>query len=233
MASARARGMVAAVVLPNRSMLITILSGDKPNRSAALRMIRRFAWCETNRSTSSAPIPFCRRTRRQISSCLSHRKLEDRRAVLMNEVLSLVDRLVAGWMQAATSRHTQRGPTAPVDFVSKIDNPEPFVGSWRHDRSAGPIAEQDAGSTILVVDDRGHHVGSDHQGVLMRPGRHHLRGRGQGIGEPRAGRTQIESPGVRCPDLGLNEAGGAGEEHVGSRRRHDDEPDVVGGQPSL
>src|SRR5262245_57646351 len=51
-ASFNASGIVAAVVLPKRSMLIITLSESSSRFSAAARMIRRFAWCDTNRSRS-------------------------------------------------------------------------------------------------------------------------------------------------------------------------------------
>ena len=53
-ASLNASGIVAAVVLPNRSMLMTTYSSGTPSFSAADRMMRRFAWCETSRSIFSA-----------------------------------------------------------------------------------------------------------------------------------------------------------------------------------
>ena len=45
--------MVAAVVLPNRSRLMTTFDSQMPRRSAAAVMMRRFAWCETNSLMSS------------------------------------------------------------------------------------------------------------------------------------------------------------------------------------
>src|SRR5262249_41284714 len=67
-ASFNARGIVAAVVLPKRSMLITTCSESRSRLSAAARMIRRFAWCDTNRSRSDGLRPFRSSTRRAISS---------------------------------------------------------------------------------------------------------------------------------------------------------------------
>ena len=43
-ASLNASGIVAAVVLPKRSMLMTTFSSGTPSFAAADRMIRRFAW---------------------------------------------------------------------------------------------------------------------------------------------------------------------------------------------
>src|SRR5262245_59489292 len=69
-ASFSARGMVAAVVFPKFSMLIITLLESMPSFSVADWMMRRFAWCETNRSISAGVRPLRSRTRRAISSVL-------------------------------------------------------------------------------------------------------------------------------------------------------------------
>src|SRR5215472_14378711 len=56
-ASRRASGMVAVDVFPKRSMLIMTRSFGRPTRCAAASMMRRFAWCGTQRSMSSIVRP--------------------------------------------------------------------------------------------------------------------------------------------------------------------------------
>src|SRR5262249_448766 len=56
-ASFSASGIVAAVVLPNRSMLMITFSGSIPSFSVADKMIRRLAWGEVKRSRSTGPRP--------------------------------------------------------------------------------------------------------------------------------------------------------------------------------
>ena len=51
-----ASGIVAAVVFPYRSRLITTFDSGSPSRSAAASMMRRLAWCDTNRSTCDGAI---------------------------------------------------------------------------------------------------------------------------------------------------------------------------------
>ncbi len=138
-----------------------------------------------------------------------------------------------GGTKAASGRHRERPSPAAIHLVGKIDNPKPVFGGRRYDRGAGPIAKQYAGRTILIVDDRRHHVGSDDERMIMRAGGHELGRRGQGIGKPGAGRPEVEAPGVVGTDLRLHETGSAWEEHVRGHGRHHDEPDVGRGQAGL
>src|SRR6476660_2363804 len=56
-ASLSANGIVPPVVLPKRSILMTTFSCGMPSRSVADKMMRRFAWCETNKSISHGLTP--------------------------------------------------------------------------------------------------------------------------------------------------------------------------------
>src|SRR6266487_6096150 len=56
-ASCSASGTVAVDVLPKRSMLTITFSIGRPTRCAAASMIRRLAWCGTQRSMSSMVLP--------------------------------------------------------------------------------------------------------------------------------------------------------------------------------
>src|SRR6266581_5430011 len=69
-ASLSASGIVPAVVLPKRSMLMTTFSCGIPSFSVADRMMRRFAWCDTKRSISHGLTPLRSRIRRAASSVL-------------------------------------------------------------------------------------------------------------------------------------------------------------------
>ena len=71
-------------------------------------------------------------------------------------------------MQAAAGGHAQRRAAAAVDLVLEVEN-RPIAGLRRRDDDrAGAVAEQHAGRAILVVDDARHHVGADHQRVIVR-----------------------------------------------------------------
>ena len=107
-------------------------------------MIRRLAWCETNRSrssgvrrlrSSSAPRDFLR---------LAHGELEHRLAVLLDVVQPLVDRLVRRRPQAAAGGHAQRRTAAAVDFVLEVEDAAVALAGRRDDDGAGAVAEQDA-----------------------------------------------------------------------------------------
>ena len=99
-------------------------------------------------------------------------------------------------------------------------------GSGQHDRSCA-IAEEHTRRPIGVIDDARHHVGADHEYMIVRSGGDHLHAGRQRIGEPRARRAEIESPGVTGSDFVLEHARRARKYRVGSRRADDDEPDLI------
>ena len=173
-------------------------SGRAPSFSAADWMIRRLAWCETNRSMSSAVRPLRSSSRRADLLGLAHRELEDRLPVLLHVVQPLVDGLVrrrpAGCRRPACTAPGRRCRRSRAR--SRESPPSSSVGG-RDDHRAGAVAEQHAGRAIVVVDDARHHVGADDQRVLVRAGRHQLAGRRQRVGERRAGRARGRSP-TRC-----------------------------------
>src|SRR6185369_2405285 len=55
----------------------------------------------------------------------------------------------------------------------------------------------------------------------------------QRVGEPRAGRAEVESPRLLRADLVLQQARRARKHHVGRRRADDEEIDVRGGETRL
>ena len=172
------------------------LSGPSPSRSDAASMIRRFAWCDTNRSICDGSMPLrLEQPPRDLLGVL-HRELEDRRPFLLHVVQPLVDRLVRRRQLAAAGRHAQRRAAAAVDHVREVDDVRlAFLGD-RHDDRAGAVAEQHARRPVGVVDDARHHVGADRQRVIARAGGDHLHRRRQRVGEAGAGGAEIEAPRV-------------------------------------
>ena len=191
-----------AVVLPYFSMLMTTFSGGRPSRSAADMMMRRLAWCDTNRSISAAGDVVALHDAGADLFGLAHGELEDRLAILLHVVQPLIDGFVRRRPQAAACRHAQRRPAAAVDLVREIDDAA-AVGRRAHDDRARAVAEQHARRAIGVVDDARHDVGADGQRVLCVPAADHVSGRRQRVGEPRARGAEIEAPGAcrrrSCP----------------------------------
>ncbi len=101
-----------------------------------------------------------------------------------------------------------------------------------HDR-AGAVAKQHARRAIGVVDDARHHVRADHERVLGAAGRHDRVADRQRVRKRGTRRRQIESPRLVGANLGLHQARGAREQHVGRHRADDDHVDVVGRQARL
>ena len=152
--------------------------------------------------------------RRQISSVLRTAKRNTVRAVLMDEVLALVDRLVRRRQLAAARRHAQRRAAAAIDLVREVEDARAgqiVSVDGAHHRRAGAVAEQHAGRAIGVVDDARHHVGADHQHVVVRAGGDELRRRRQRVGEAGAGGAEVEAPGAlsrrSCPAAGTRCSG--------------------------
>ena len=102
-----ARGIVPAVVLPKRSMLMMTLSSGIFSRSAVAMMMRRFAWCAMKQSTSLPVRPFVSQDALGHLRHFLNRVLEDLLAILMNIVHFLVDGFMRRWVQAAARRHVQ------------------------------------------------------------------------------------------------------------------------------
>ena len=90
--------------------------------------------------------------------------------------------------------------------VFEVDDVEarPRFAAGNDARRAGTIAENNAGRAILVVDDARHHVGADHERVIVAR-------RWRQAGWPpssayvnaRTGRAQVEAPGAMRADLVL------------------------------
>ncbi len=117
--------------------------------------------------------------------------------------------------------------------MTKVDQPDlALLRRFDQDRT-GAIAEDDAGRTVGVVDDRRHRIRADHQNLGMNAGLNQLGPHLQGVEKTRARRGKVKTPGAVGTELVLHQAGGRGEEHVGRNRGHDDHLDLAGHDASL
>ena len=162
---------------------------------------------------------------------LAHGELEHRLPVLLHEVQALVDGLVRWRTEAAAGGHRERPAAGAVDLMLEVEDAVLLPIGRRDDHRPCAVPKEDTGCAVGVVDDARHHVGPDHERVLVRAARHHLASRRQRISEGGTGRAQIESPGPMGANLRLQQAGGARKHHVRGDRSHDNHIDVVGRQP--
>ncbi len=203
-ASFSASGMVAAVVLPNRSTLITTFSTGtaelfrRRQDDAAVGLVRD----ERGRDDPAlAPLRSSRRRARFLG--VPHRKLEHRLPVLLHVVEPLVDGVVRRRAEAAAARHAQRRAAAAVHLVTdEVDDADALAVRGRRDHAApAPSPKMTQVGAIGVVDDARHHVGADDERVLRcAPVATMLARRRQRVGEAGAGRAQVEAPGVGGTD---------------------------------
>src|ERR1700732_3446364 len=91
-----------------------------------------------------------------------HSIFENLGAFLMHVMHSFFDGYLRGGLQGAAGRHVQIASSRAIQVMNKIQNA--FVsGSCRfYENCASPIAEQDAGGAVLIVEYGGHHVAADH-----------------------------------------------------------------------
>ena len=89
-------------------------------------------------------------------------------------------------------------------------------------RRSCSIAENHASGAIGVIDDRRHHIRSNHQHPSVNPGANELCAYLHRIKKGRTGSGEIESPRSLCTQLVLHHAGRRGEKHVRSDRADDD-----------
>ena len=102
----------------------------------------------------------------------------------------------------------------------------PVAGFEHHGTRA--VAEQNAGGAIGEIEQARKHFGPDHQGPVGRTALDHGIGHGQGVDEAAADRLDVERRAARGAQLVLQQRGGGGKHHVGRRRCHDDEIQIVG-----
>ncbi len=125
----------------------------------------------------------------------------------------LFNGFTTGRQTAAAGGHLEEIGASAIDLVLEIDEAALVAGFDQH--GARAVAKNDAGGSVLVIDDAGHGVGADHQHLFMGSALHQVGGGGQSINESGAGGYQIESPGSLGANLVLDQAGGGREEHVG------------------
>ncbi len=155
---------------------------------------------------------------------LAHGVLINCLAVLVDVVHPGRNGLGGRRVQAAAARHIQRRRTGTVYLMVKVDQADlAFFRGFDQDR-AGPIAKDDAGCTVGVIDDRRHGVSADDQDLGVNSRLDQLGPHLQGIKKTRAGCGKVEAPGALGAELVLNQAGGRGEEHV--RRDSGDDDDL-------
>ena len=85
-------------------------------------MMRRLAWCDTNRSRSAGVEAVSLQEPARDLFGLPDGELEDRLAILLHVVQPLLDGLVRRRAAAATGRHAQRRPAAAVDLVLEVED---------------------------------------------------------------------------------------------------------------
>src|SRR5262249_25577438 len=119
---------------------------------------------------------------------LTNGKLENRLAILMDVMHFLLDRLVRGRVQASSPRHVEETAAGTVNFMQEIDQTDRVVVSRFEEYAAAAISENDAGSSIGVVNDRRHPIGPNDQHFPMCPGSDELRAGLESVKKCRTGR---------------------------------------------
>ena len=99
---------------------------------------------------------------------LADGELEDLLAVLVHVVHSLLDRFLARGVQAASAGHVKELGAGTVDFMDVVDQPHGIIFRGLQNHRARAIAKDHAGGAVGVVDDRRHHVSTNHQHALVR-----------------------------------------------------------------
>src|SRR3954447_25102963 len=89
----------------------------------------------------------------------------------------------------------------------------PIRSRLQEDR-AGTIAEDDAGSAVLVIDDGRHHVGANDENFFMCAALNELHARLQRINKSGTRGGYVESPRAFAAKLVLHETSCGGEHHV-------------------
>src|SRR5271156_431630 len=158
----------------------------------------------------------------------AHGIFEDLRAFLMDEVHAGVYGVLRGGMQGAAAGHVEVAAAGTVHVVNEIEDAFGVRGCGFDEYGAGTVAEEDAGGAVGVIEDGSHHVTADDQNFFVGSTGDELRADGEGVEKAGAGGGEIEAPGIFRTDAILDEAGGGGEQHVGSDGGDDDEADFIG-----
>jgi hypothetical protein len=128
-----------------------------------------------------------------------------------------------------TGRHPQQFLVAAVGAQPAVDDAR-FVRRFQHHR-AGAVAEQDAGTAILPVDDAGEGVRSDHQRPPRRPVRMKRSGDVHGVDEAGADRLHVEGGAAVTTQTMLQLSGDAGKNMIRRGGAQDDQIDSARLQP--
>ncbi len=103
-------------------------------------------------------------SRQQLFANLAHfsdRVFENCTPVLMDEMHLFIHSVVRRGMQAAAGGHVQRAPSRAINLVQEINDSRAVFRGLEDDRSS-PIAEQNAGGAVGVIEDGGHYIGPNH-----------------------------------------------------------------------
>src|ERR1017187_7834146 len=117
-------------------------------------------------------------------------------------------------MKRAATRHEKIFSSRAVHFMNKVENTFVIPVGWFQQDRARAIAEQYAGGTVLIIQDRSHDIAADDQGLILSSGADKLRADGQRIDKSGAGRGKIKSPCVFCAQIVLDQAGRSEERRV-------------------
>ena len=147
-----------------------------------------------------------------------------------DEMLAAPDGLRRRRALCATGRQPDHVGT--LRLGGELDaEPAAGLGRRRQDDRAGPVAEQDAGVPVGVVEEPGEQLGADHEDVAGHPAGDVGLGHGVGVDEAGAGRRDVHREGLGVADRLLDQRRGRRHPVVRGERRQQDDVDVVGLQP--
>ena len=125
----------------------------------------------------------------------AHGIFEHLLAFLVHVMHFLVHRLMRGWVERASAGHVEITAARAIYIVMEVEDPLGVRSSRFDQHRAGAIAEQHAGGAVLIVDNRGHDVATDHQRILVRAGADKLRANSERVNKSRTGGREIKPPG--------------------------------------
>ena len=153
---------------------------------------------------------------------LANRKLVNRLPILVHKMHLCCDRLRRRRMQAPAARHIQRRGTRSIDLMVVVDQSDLAVFARLQQHRTRAIAKDHASRPVRVVDDRAHHIRSNHQHLLVHPALNQLRPYLQRVRKTRARRRKIEPPRALRSNLVLHQASRRRKKHIRCHRSHDD-----------
>ena len=139
----------------------------------------------------------------------------------MHVVLAGVHRLVGRGQARCPGRDAQDVGPRPVRAQLIVEHLSAVLRGAQH-RRAGPVAEQDARSSVGIVRHARERLGSDEQDVAGHAGGNEGAAPGQAVDEPAARGFQIAGHRMLRADGRLHQASGGGEQMVGRAGGHQD-----------